>query len=148
MAGFPDMGYPYPGFPYLDRPYLVRPHMAGLCMVNRVSHKWIFHIHDLPLLSRKQSRTIIDGIFWVFSAQNAIIIMPLFGGLEKCCFLGKSRFWATLTRRMINHLPPLSNKRYRKKKYAFLTLIGTFILGVNKRAAASKQPSQDRGYTR
>ena len=74
--------------------------------------------------------------------------MPLFGGLEKCCFLGKSRFWATLTLWMINHLHHLSNKQYRKKKYAFSTLIGTFILGVKKRAADSKQPPQDRGYTR
>lgn len=71
--------------------------------------------------------------------------MPLFGGLEKCCFWGKSRFWATLTLWMINHLHPLSNKRYRKKKYAFSTLIGTFVLGVKKKAAASKQPPQSRG---
>jgi len=45
-----------------------------------------------------------------------------------------------LTRWVINHPYPISNGQYKKKKAAFSTPIGTFILDIKKRAAASKQP--------
>ncbi len=66
--------------------------------------------------------------------------MTYFRRFKKVLSSEKSYFCATLTRWVINHPCPISNGQYKKKKEAFSTPIGTFILDINKRAAASKQP--------
>lgn len=114
--------------------------VSGQAVSGSSSHDWpVFRCWGLVDSVAGQLQMLMGHNFRLLNAQCRYNIATI-SNLKKCSFWRKNRFCATCIPRMINHLHSLFNRQYGKKKEAFSTLIGTFILGVKKRTAASKQP--------